>query len=232
MILKYNNRTFLFIQLIIIILSIKFITKDICYDFELTSGSNLITKYSKSSWRVINSKIYNNEILSEFLKIKYHDIYNYEKDEYPMFKGHIMLFDKNDEIIAVFDKFLLQFNYYEFIYYFNDNVDMNKEIYKLDIKDGFLYLMFLNTCSNNSVIYEKDNYCLIKDKYYNNINTFMQEYFYERLKLPDSCYNNILYITLKFLLVFLILNIFIYIVLFIIRFLNITNHNNDYILLN
>lgn len=240
MILKYNNFVFLFIQLIIVILSINFITKDICNKFDLTPGSNFVTKNSKSSWQIIKSKIYNNETLSDFSKIEYYHIYSYLQDEYPVFKGHITLFDDNKDIFAVFNKFLLQLPYYDFIFNFNKYVDMKNETYKIDVKEGLLYLMFLNNCTNNFVLYEKDNNCLIKDEYNNNINIFIEDFFNEKIELPDYCYNNhyfykLLYILSKFTLVFIILNIFTYIIPFIIRFFkkfNIINHNNEYIPLN
>lgn len=238
MLKKYiNNKTFIFIQLIIITLSMKYTINNICHNFELNPGISFVTKDTKSSWQIIKSKTYNNSTLPDFSKIKYHNIYSYLKDEYPSFKGHITLWDENEEdIIGVFNKFLFQLNYYDFIYNFNKYVDMNKEIYLLDIKDGLLYLMFLNNCSNSSVIYEKDNICKIKDMYYNNINMFIEEFFNERLELPDYCYNNklfykILYILSSFILLLIILNIFTYIFLFLLCYLkniNIT-YNNEYI---
>ena len=55
--------------------------------------------------------------------------------------------------------------------------------------------MFLNSCTNNSVIYEKDNICMVKDMY-------------ARLELPEFCYNDHYFYNLLYIL----LNIFIYIV--------------------
>lgn len=125
MILKYNNFVFLFIQLIIVILSLKIITKDVCNKFYLTPGSNFVTDNSKSSWQIIKSKIYNNETLSDFSKIEYYHIYSYLQDEYPVFKGHITLLDDDKDIFAVFNKFLLQLSYYDFIYHFKNEINMN-----------------------------------------------------------------------------------------------------------
>lgn len=244
MIKKYINKIYIFLQIIFIILSIKYALNYICYNYELIPGSNFVTENTKSSFQIIKSKNYNKNKLPEFSEIKYGHMYSFLQDEYPVFKGHITLLDENEDIFAVFNKFLLQIHYYDFIYYFDKYVDLNNETYLLDIKESLVYLKFLNNCSNNSILYEKNNICEIKDIYIDNINTFIQDFFNEEILLPSFCYNNnilhnIFYILSKFTYMFIILNVSKYIVTFIIKFIiknikkiNIKYYNNEYIPLN
>lgn len=240
MIKKYINKLYIFLQIIFIILLIKYTINNICHDYELTPGISLITEDTKSSWQIIKHKNYNKLKLSDFSEIEYYHVYSYMEDEYPVFKGHITLLDENKDIFAVFDKFLLQLDYYNFIFNFDKYVDLNNETYLLDIKESLIYLKFLNNCSNNSILYEKDNICIIKDIYNNNINMFIKDFFNEHFVLPSFCYNNkfiykILYMLVKFTSILIILNMFTCIVPFItfiisyLKNINIKINNDEYI---
>lgn len=234
---KYINKFIIFIHLFVtIILLIKYSINNNCYNYELIPGNLFITEKSKSSWQIISSKLYNKNTLPNISEMKFLNINNYLQDDYPIFKGHIMLLDKEDkedkeDIFAIFNNFPIQQFYYDFIFYFDKYVDLNNEIYKIDINQGLLSLKFLNKCSNNTVLYEKDNKCMIKDTYYYNINMFLQDFFNEKIELPKYCYNNnILYIMLYIIFIIMILiSIFIFSIIYYFKKKKMKFHNNEYI---
>lgn len=190
MIFKYNTKVFLYIQLIVILTILYFFNNNYQY-LNQKPGNNIVTKNSKSNWNIIKYKKHKNNTLSKIFKLEYSYIYNYLEDDYPMFKGHIALLDGNNELFGVFNKFLVHLYYYNFIYYFKKYVDMNNEIYKVDIKDSLLYLKFVNKCNNNSVLYEEyqnGKHCGIKDIYIKKIDEFIVDFFDEELE-THSHYN-------------------------------------------
>lgn len=230
--MKFKKGNNLYIQLIIIILAvIYYFYNNSNKVMELKTGDDIVTKESKSRWYILKSKQYNNNTLSELFKIRYGFIFSYIEDDYPIFKGHITLLDEKENLIGIFNRFSIQLNQYDFIYYFGKYVDMNNEIYKMDIKDGLLYLKFLNNFSNNTVIQEKEyengTFSEIKEIYYNSINKFLEYYFDEEIELPVF-YENKKYSMVYILSITLIFtNIFIYVILFIINFLKYKKHSNE-----
>lgn len=66
---------------------------------------------------------------------------------------------------------------------------MNNEIYKFAIKEGRLEFLFLNNCSNNSVLKESPKGCIFKNNIYNKINNFLSDYFNEIFTVPYSCHS-------------------------------------------
>lgn len=57
---------------------------------------------------------------------------------------------------------------------------MKNETYNVIVKNGYLEIMFLNDCSNNTVLFEEDKICNIKNSILNNINNFLNSYFDEK----------------------------------------------------
>lgn len=162
-----------------------------CTYFNVLPGITMITNRTYSSWQFMKPIKYSSELLNNLYTIKYYNILNTTLDNYLLFKGNIVLFDQNNTSYdAVFKDSLNQLSYYnDFNYYFNKNVDMNKETYKLEINDGLLELKFLNNCSNNSVLIEKDNTCFFKNNTYDNINNFFKYYFNEEFIVHYTCHN-------------------------------------------
>lgn len=57
---------------------------------------------------------------------------------------------------------------------------MNKEIYKLEI----------NNCSSNSVLLGNNQRCIFNNNTYDNINSFLNQYYFnENFIIPFSCHN-------------------------------------------
>jgi hypothetical protein len=111
-------------------------------------------------------------------------------NNYVLLKGNIILFDKsNQEYHANFKEYLNRIYYYQFIYDFKEKINMNKEIYNLDLKDGLLELMFLKNCSNNTVLLESNKSCDLKDNITNEINIFLSDYFNEPFIVNFDCNN-------------------------------------------
>lgn len=143
-----------------------------CNVFNILPGNTMVTNRTYSSWQFLNSIKYSSEILNEIYTIKYYNIINTTLNDYVLFKGSIVLFnEQKNNYDAVFKDSLTQFIYYDdFNYNFHENVDMNKEIYKIEINNGLLEIKFLNNCSNNSVLFENNQRCYFKNDTYNNIN--------------------------------------------------------------
>lgn len=192
---------------------------DGCSEFNLLPGDTIITNRSYSVWQYLNSKKYSSELIPEIYDIKYYNRINTTFNGYLLFTGNIMMFDKKTQNYdAVFKEFLEQTHYSEFIYYFNKYVNMNKEIYKINIKEGILELLFLKNCTNVSVLFEKDGICDFKNNTYNSINNYLNDYFNQKFIVRyscHSCYRNGIntldeFITVlsKCLSIFLILNSF------------------------
>lgn len=90
-------------------------------------------------------------------------------------------------------KIMMQFSkpqyYYDFIYHFKNEINMNNETYNVDIKEGFLELMFLNNCSNSMALKEIENICFIKNDIHDIINEFIKVYFSEEFISPYVCHD-------------------------------------------
>lgn len=168
--------------------SIEFI--DGCDKFNILPGNIMITNTSYSLWQYLKPKKYSSELITDIYDIKYYNIMNTKLNDYILLKGDIVIFDKNNkDYYANFKEYINQIYYHNFISDFKENVDMNKEIYNIDIKNGLLELMFLNNCSNNSVLLENNKSCIFKNNTYNNINYFLNSYFNEIFIVPFSCHN-------------------------------------------
>lgn len=161
-----------------------------CSKFKILPGNTMITNSSYSVWQYLKPKIYTSEMITDIYDIKYYNIMNTTLNDYVLLKGNIILFDKkNQEYHANFKEYLNRIYHYQFIYDFKDKIDMNKEVYKLDLKDGLLELMFLKNCSNNTVLLESYKSCNLKDNIINEINIFLSDYFNEFFIVNFSCNN-------------------------------------------
>lgn len=163
---------------------------DGCSEFNILPGDTMITNRSYTSWLFLKPKKYSSELIPEIYDIKYYNKKNTTFNNYLLFIGNIMIFEKNTKNYnAIFKGFSDKMYYEEFIADFNKYVDMNKEIYKIDIKDGFLELLFLNNCSNNSVLFEKDEECYFKNYTIENINYYLNDYFNQIFITRYSCHS-------------------------------------------
>lgn len=161
-----------------------------CKPFDILPGNTMITNRSYTVWQYLKPKKYSSELIKELYDIKYYNKVNTTFNGYLLFTGNIMIFDINTQnYVAIFKDFSDQLYYSEFISYFNQNVDMNKEIYKVAIKNGILELLFLKNCSNVSVLFEKDEKCYFKNDTNNAINNFISDYFNQKFIVPYSCSN-------------------------------------------
>lgn len=192
----FKNKLIIFLQIIVSIISISYILINNCRNYELKPGNNYITEESISNWQFMKTTKYNFENLSEISKIKYYNIYSYTYDNNIIFKGNIMLFNKENEHISIFKEFLSHPNYFIFINDFKKEIGINNISYKIEIKEGYLFLYFLGNCKNNPILIEEDNKCFIKDNIYENINIYLNDFFRDKIILPDKCYNNHYYIFL------------------------------------
>lgn len=198
---RIQNIIILFLQLIILIISIlislyrgcnyesiKFM--DGCIEYSILPGNIMVTNETFSSWQFFTPVKYSSEIITNLYNIKYDNVLSTTLNGYILLKGSIFLSNtENKDYDAIFKEFSKPVYYYDFIYHFNNSVEMNNETYIIDIKEGLLELMFLNNCSNSSVLTEIDNICFINDNAYNNVNEFLKVYFSEEFISPYSCYN-------------------------------------------
>lgn len=214
---KYlNKKIILILHIFLFILLIIYSSNKNCNNFELIEGNPYIAD-NTSIWQFKKNIRYNNDFITDFFDLKYTYISNTTKNGYPILEGYIELYDKSkDEKEGIFKEFLFPEYEDNFIYNFKNNIEMNKEIYDIDIKNNKLRIMYLNNCSNNTCLYEKDNICFLKENIYNDINSFLVFYFEEKIKLPEYCYSNInknviqlLYFILKFIFLIILFNIFI-----------------------
>lgn len=63
------------------------------------------------------------------------------------------------------------------------------ETYNVVVKNGFLEIIFLNNCSNNTVLFEENQICKIKNNILDDINISLNSYFDEKLMAPFDCHN-------------------------------------------
>lgn len=165
---------------------------DGCVEFNILPGNIMITNRTYTSWQFMNQLKYSSENINDLYNINYINIINTTLNNYLLFKGDVVLYDKkNISYDAVFKDSLNRQGYnYDFKNNFMDNVNMNNEIYDIAMKDGSLEIMFLSNCSKNSLLYEKDKYCFIKNNTYNDIIKFLNSYFInENFIIPYTCHN-------------------------------------------
>lgn len=196
---------------------------DGCSEFNILPGDTMITNRSYTIWQYIKPKKYSSELIPEIYDVKYYNRINSTFNNYLLFTGNIMMIDKkNQNYDAIFKEFSDQLYYSEFTGDFNKYVNMNKEIYKIAIKDGILELLFLKNCSNNSVTFEKDERCYLKDDIIDNINYYLSDYFNQIFMARYYCHNcykkgiksldEFITVLSKCISIFLILNSFLIII--------------------
>ena len=142
-----NKFSFLIIFLILIYLIKIYYSKN--YNkykpFIIKPGNIMITNRTHSSWQFIKPLKYEYETLSDLYIIKYYNIINTTLDGYLSFKGNIVIFNKNNtnttEYVAVFKDSLISTFYNDLDYYFHKKVEMNDEIYKININNGLLQII-------------------------------------------------------------------------------------------
>lgn len=207
----FDKKIILTLHIFLFIFLIIYSSNGNCYNFELTAGKSFITD-STSIWKFKKNIKYNNELLTNIFNLNYTYISNTTDNGYLMLEGYIEIYDKdNNEKVGLFEKFLFPEYEDNFIYNFKENIVMNKEIYNVGIKENKLILLYLNNCSNNTCLYEKDNICYFNEYIYNDINNFLIFYFKEKIILPEYCYLNINKYVIK--IVYFVLN-FIFLIIF------------------
>lgn len=197
---RIQNIIILLLQTIILIVSIlislyrgcnyestEFI--DGCLQHTILPGDNMVTNETFSSWLFFTPIKYSSEIITKLYNIKYDNVISTTSNGYILLKGSIILLNEKKDYDAIFKDFSKPAYYYDFIYNFREEINMNNETYKVDINGGFLELKFLNNCSNSSVLSEIKNVCFLKDSEYNNINEFLKIYFNEGLFSAYNCFN-------------------------------------------
>lgn len=173
----YKNIIFLLISFLTLIYLLKTFKNKIL----ITPGDIMVTNRTYSNWQFIKPFKYSSQSLIDLYNVKYYNIYNTKINSYNSFVGNIVLFDKNDIDYYAFFKDSPSIAFiHDFIYYFNKYVNMKNETYNVALKNGYLEIMFLNNCSNNTVLFEKEKICHIKNYVLNNINIFLNSYFDEK----------------------------------------------------
>lgn len=181
----YKNKFFLLTYLLIIIYFIKKYILKINNNFIVNPGNIMITNRTYSSWQFIKPLKYSSEKIGDLYIIKYHHIMNTTINDYILFKGDIVLLNKNNinnDIVydAIFKDSLNRYGFnLDFKNNFKTNLDMDGEVYDVAIKNGYLYIMFLKNCSDNNVLFEENNICYIKNNTYNEINDFLNTYYFD-----------------------------------------------------
>lgn len=179
---KYKIINLILFQIIIIILLILIFNIN-HLNHTLTIGNIFISDRTTSNWQFINKQEYNNDFLSNIYKIRYYNIINTTHNGYLTFEGHIMLLNKNNEVVGLFKEFSTHEYYYDFIYNFKEIIKMENELYNVGIEDNLLKIMYYNNCSKNICLDEKNGGCFFKENIFNDINIFLEDYFYEKLIL-------------------------------------------------
>lgn len=166
------------------------IFEDDCLEFTIFPGTTMITNRTYTSWQFLKHQKYSSELTSKLYDIKYYNIINTTLNGYLLIKGNMMMFDKNnDNYISIFKEYLDDIHYSDFIYYFKETVNMRNEIYKLALKGNKMEFLFWNNCTNNNLLYESKEGCIFKDNIYEEINSFLNNYFNEIFIVPYSCHS-------------------------------------------
>lgn len=229
------NKKFIILQLFGLIVSISLILKDKKSDFELISGNIYLTDSCRSSWQFINNKFYNNVELTDIYNLSYRNIININQNGSFVSQGYILLFDGN-ELSGIFKGFSIPSSKYSFINEFKKEIK-DDNIYNIELENDLLKIHY-KECYNNTYLKNEAD-CFFSNNTYNDINMFLNYYFYEKLKLPNyfykSYYNDIYTLILDFLkisLMFMVFNISIYILYIYIKVLPFNFQDNEYIPLN
>lgn len=160
-----------------------------CKSFNIFPGYNMVSE-SKTVWQFLTNINYSSELLTKIAYIKYVNMINSTVNGYPVIKGNIVMINNNtNNYVSLLKEILPYDGQYNFNYNLSKNINMNNEEYIIKTNDGILELMFFNKCSNNSVLKEIDNYCILNNKTYNDINYFLNNFFNETLLLTYSCNN-------------------------------------------
>lgn len=195
-----------------------------CNKYKIFPGLNVITNKLSSTWQFVSTKEYSSEYLSEFSNIIYSNIYNETNNNHTIMKGNIILLNKKDKntIEAYFRDFLINKNFKGLYVNFKNNINMNDELYDIEIKDGTLNFTFYKKCSESLNLIEKNGNCLFNNNTRNNINEFLDEYFDSIIVVPyvcHNCYNNgintldeAITVLSKMISIFILLNSFLIIV--------------------
>lgn len=165
---------------------------DGCVSFNILPGNNMITNRSYSSWQFMSSFSYSSEKISDLYNVNYVHITNTTLNDYLLFKGDVVLINKINENYDAYFKDSINRNGFniDFKNNFQNNMYMNGEIYDVAMKDGYLEIMFLNNCSHNSVLFEKNEICHFKNNTLDDINDFLNAYYFnENFIIPYSCHN-------------------------------------------
>lgn len=64
-----------------------------------------------------------------------------------------------------------------------NNAKIKNEIYNVGIEDNLLKIMYYNNLSKNECLDENIEGCFFKEKIFNDINIFLEDYFCEKLIL-------------------------------------------------
>lgn len=199
---RVQNLIVLSMQLIILIISITISLyrgcnyestnfKNGCSKHNVFPGDNMITNETFSNWQIFTPIKYSSEVITDIYNIKYDKILSTTLNGYIFLKGSIVLNKEkeNEDYDGIFKGFSKTQYYYDFIIHFKKEITMNNEAYNIDIKEGFLELMFLNNCSNSKALSEIKNVCFINNDILDNINYFLKVYFSEEFISPYVCNN-------------------------------------------
>lgn len=198
---RIQNIIFLSFQFIILIISItislyrgcSYNSTDFlngCKSFDILPGNTLITNKTSSIWQFITNNKYSSELLPNISNLQYFNIHNTTHNGYVLMKGNIVILDHElNNYISLFKEFLLPIYYNNFHNKFIEEVDMNNEIYDVEINNGFLELSFLNNCTNNLNLFEDENGCSFNNQALGIINKFLLNYFNEKFVVYYNCNN-------------------------------------------
>lgn len=210
----FNKKLLIFLQFFIIILLL--INSIYNLNFEIKVGDLLSTEDSISKWYFIKNKEYNYKDLSDFIYIKYINIYDIKDNNKTIIKGDIIGFDDFFNEIGIFKGFTKLTEYYYFEESFKKEIIIGNETYAVSIKNNLLELTYYKDCYNSLYLIEWYEKCTLNDETYDMINDFLYVYFSEPLILPNRyIFYEIIYIFFKYNIYFMFFNILLYILIFL-----------------
>lgn len=188
----YKNKLFILTNLFILFILLKHVILKIneCRRVIVNPGDILLTNTTYTSFQFINQLKYSSDLISDIYNINYVHIINTTFEDYVLFKGDVVLINKrNNKKDAIFkDSINRQSLNVHFKKNFKNNIYMNGEKYDVAMKEGYLEILFIKNCSNNSVLFENDGICYFKNKTYYEINDFLNSYyFYEKFITKYNC---------------------------------------------
>lgn len=210
-----NKKLLIFLQFFIIILLLIYYIYNL--NFEIKVGDLLSTEDSISKWYFIKNKEYNYKDLSDFIYIKYINIYVIKNNNKTIIKGDIIGFEYDFiNEIGIFKGFTKLTEYYYFEESFKKEIIIDNETYAVSIKNNLLELTYYKDCYNSLYLIERFGKCTLNDETYDMINDFLYMYFSEPLILPNrDIFYEIIYIFFKYNIYFMFFNILLYILLFL-----------------